>query len=62
MTDERLNRHYREAWDWDVEKHTPATQLEDWEAYDRLKERIREIYPPGEDERKIQQLLEVVRM
>jgi len=45
-----------------VNSEAPPPRREDWAAYDRMKERIREIYQPVEAERKISKLLEIVRL
>ena len=45
-----------------VKEQLPPPEPEDWDAYDRLKERIRNIYPPIEAERRINQLLDIVKL
>jgi hypothetical protein len=45
-----------------VKEQLPPPEPEDWWAYDQLKRRIRDIYPPVEAERKINALLEIVKL
>ena len=45
-----------------VKHYTPPPEPEDWRAYDQLKRRIREVYPPDQAEQKIKRLLDIVQM
>jgi hypothetical protein len=48
--------------DQKVKEQLPPPGPEDWWAYDQLKRRIREIYPPVEAERMINRLLDIVKL
>ena len=46
----------------DVKQDWPLPTPEDWNAYDTLKERIRNIYPQPEAEQRVDELIELVKL
>lgn len=45
-----------------LNKEPPDPTPEDWEIYDRGKQRIRKIYPQPEAERRVEQLIELLKL